>query len=146
VCEGGGEKGGPTSGQWGSIGCAHAFIKALSDEGKMTRVLKCLLTSNWSCNRPGDRHVCMCGCVCCLKVIAVAYDNPIPGYATPTTSNLRLWDAEAPEEFDLTAFNAGDYDKVGGGCTARTACTALVLLGGLGRQDCHAAHPFVLST
>lgn len=45
-------------------------------------------------------------------MVAVAYDNPIPGYATPTTSNLRLWDAEAVHEFDLTAFNAGDYDKV----------------------------------
>jgi starch phosphorylase len=45
-------------------------------------------------------------------VVAVAYDNPIPGYATPTTSNLRLWDAEAVAEFDLTAFNAGDYEKV----------------------------------
>jgi len=44
----------------------------------------------------------------------VAYDNPIPGYATPTTSNLRLWDAEPVHEFDLTAFNAGDYDKVRG--------------------------------
>jgi hypothetical protein len=50
-----------------------------------------------------------------LQVVAVAYDNPIPGYGTPTTSNLRLWDAEALEEFDLTAFNAGDYDKVGVG-------------------------------
>eukprot|EP00878_Enallax_costatus_P000865 GHUV01000991.1.p1 GENE.GHUV01000991.1~~GHUV01000991.1.p1 ORF type:complete len:874 (+),score=316.12 GHUV01000991.1:204-2825(+) len=45
------------------------------------------------------------------KVIAVAYDNPIPGYATPTTSNLRLWDAMPITEFDLEAFNAGDYDK-----------------------------------
>jgi starch phosphorylase len=45
------------------------------------------------------------------KVIAVAYDNPIPGYATPTTSNLRLWDVEAVTEFDLTAFNAGDYER-----------------------------------
>lgn len=47
-----------------------------------------------------------------LQVVAVAYDNPIPGYATPTTSNLRLWDAEPVTEFDLEAFNAGDYDKV----------------------------------
>ncbi|GFH31492.1 alpha-1,4 glucan phosphorylase [Haematococcus lacustris] len=42
---------------------------------------------------------------------AMAYDNPIPGYDTPTTSNLRLWDAQPLAEFDLTAFNAGDYDK-----------------------------------
>ncbi len=42
---------------------------------------------------------------------ALAYDNPIPGYDTPTTSNLRLWDALPLEEFDLGAFNAGEYDK-----------------------------------
>jgi len=45
------------------------------------------------------------------KVKAVAFDNPIPGYATTTTSNLRLWDAQAHTEFDLAAFNSGDYDK-----------------------------------
>jgi hypothetical protein len=48
----------------------------------------------------------------CLQVLAMAYDNPIPGYNTPTTSNLRLWDALPLDEFDLQAFNAGDYDKV----------------------------------
>lgn len=70
----------------------------------------------------------------------MAYDNPIPGYATPTTSNLRLWDALPIDEFDLQvggrgllslplslphqftiassslpkmqAFNAGEYDRV----------------------------------
>ncbi|GFR50336.1 hypothetical protein Agub_g12544 [Astrephomene gubernaculifera] len=45
------------------------------------------------------------------QVIAQAYDNPIPGYSTPTTSNLRLWDALPLSEFDLAAFNAGDYDR-----------------------------------
>jgi len=45
------------------------------------------------------------------KVIAQAYDNPIPGYKTPTVGNLRLWDALPVTEFDLAAFNAGDYDK-----------------------------------
>lgn len=44
-------------------------------------------------------------------VEAVACDMPIPGYHTTTTSNLRLWDAEAPSEFDLQAFNAGEYEK-----------------------------------
>ncbi len=41
----------------------------------------------------------------------MAYDNPIPGYNTPTTSNLRLWDSLPMEEFDLRAFNAGEYDQ-----------------------------------
>lgn len=44
--------------------------------------------------------------------MAVAYDNPIPGWRTPTVTNLRLWDAEPLTEFDLNAFNAGEYDAV----------------------------------
>ena len=44
-------------------------------------------------------------------VHAVACDTPIPGYHTSTTSNLRLWDAEPVNEFDLEAFNAGEYEK-----------------------------------
>ena len=44
------------------------------------------------------------------RVMAVAYDNPIPGWRTPTVTNLRLWDAEPLSEFDLDAFNAGEYD------------------------------------
>lgn len=44
--------------------------------------------------------------------MAVAYDNPIPGWRTPTVTNLRLWDAEPLTEFDLEAFNAGEYDVV----------------------------------
>jgi len=42
-------------------------------------------------------------------VVATAYDNPIPGYDTENTTNLRLWDARPIEELDLDAFNAGDY-------------------------------------
>jgi hypothetical protein len=48
------------------------------------------------------------------EVIAEAYDFPIPGYGTKTCSNMRLWDALAVKEFDLEAFNAGDYSQVGG--------------------------------
>ncbi|HEY9784179.1 MAG TPA: glycogen/starch/alpha-glucan phosphorylase [Candidatus Obscuribacterales bacterium] len=39
----------------------------------------------------------------------VPYDTPIPGYHTNTANTLRLWRAEAPESFDLHAFNQGDY-------------------------------------
>ena len=35
---------------------------------------------------------------------------PVPGYRTKTTSNLRLWNALPVEEFDLSAFNEGNYD------------------------------------
>lgn len=44
------------------------------------------------------------------EVIAEAYDVPIPGYHTATTSNLRLWNALPTAEFDLDAFNAGNYE------------------------------------
>ena len=44
-------------------------------------------------------------------VQAVAYDVPIPGYATPTTNNLRLWSSKANSgEFDFGKFNGGDYE------------------------------------
>ncbi|PRW61146.1 starch phosphorylase [Chlorella sorokiniana] len=42
-------------------------------------------------------------------VTAVAYDNPIPGFGTNNTINLRLWAAKPDREFDLQAFNTGDY-------------------------------------
>jgi starch phosphorylase len=40
---------------------------------------------------------------------AVAYDNPIPGFGTENTTNLRLWGAKPAEDFDLESFNTGDY-------------------------------------
>ncbi|KAG6546468.1 hypothetical protein Mapa_012017 [Marchantia paleacea] len=43
------------------------------------------------------------------QVAAVAYDNPIPGYGTNNTINLRLWAAKPSGEFDLQSFNTGDY-------------------------------------
>ncbi|KAK4661004.1 Non-essential glycogen phosphorylase [Podospora pseudocomata] len=45
-------------------------------------------------------------------VKAVAYDVPIPGYATPSTNNLRLWSSTAASgEFDFQKFNNGDYES-----------------------------------
>ena len=46
------------------------------------------------------------------KVLAVPYDVPIVGYGGETVNHLRLWSAEPYEEnFDLDAFNEGDYAK-----------------------------------
>jgi starch phosphorylase len=42
-------------------------------------------------------------------VMAVAYDTIIPGYATSATNTLRLWSAKAVDEFNLPAFNGGNY-------------------------------------
>jgi len=43
------------------------------------------------------------------SVTAIAYDNPIPGFQTNNTLNLRLWASRPDREFDLEAFNTGDY-------------------------------------
>lgn len=42
-------------------------------------------------------------------VNGVPYDTPILGYRCHTANTLRLFRAEAPEAFDLEAFNRGDY-------------------------------------
>jgi starch phosphorylase len=42
-------------------------------------------------------------------VNGVPYDTPILGYRTNTANTLRLWRAEAPESFDFSIFNRGDY-------------------------------------
>jgi len=58
-----------------------------------------LCNGSWDCSRA-------------VQVTAVAYDNPIPGYGTNNTINLRLWAAKPDREFDLEAFNTGDYIQV----------------------------------
>lgn len=45
------------------------------------------------------------------RVLAVAYDFPIPGYKTNNVNNLRLWSSEPTTEFDFAKFNAGDYQN-----------------------------------
>lgn len=47
-------------------------------------------------------------------VTAIAYDVPIPGYATSTTNNLRLWSSKAASgEFDFQKFNSGEVLLLG---------------------------------
>jgi starch phosphorylase len=45
------------------------------------------------------------------SILAIPYDTPVPGYQTNTVNPLRLWKAEASEEFNFEAFNAGLYDR-----------------------------------
>lgn len=45
----------------------------------------------------------------CDVVMAVPYDTPVPGFDTGTINKLRLWQAQADDEFDLQHFNSGDY-------------------------------------
>jgi len=60
------------------------------------------------------------------QVTAQAYDNPIPGYDTTTTTNLRLWDALPLTEFDLDAFNAGEYEKATADANKAAAISAVL--------------------
>jgi len=43
------------------------------------------------------------------RVIAVAYDTPVPGYQNRTVNTMRLWSARTLDEFSLKHFNEGDY-------------------------------------
>merc|ERR1719450_1638823 len=42
-------------------------------------------------------------------VIAMPYDNPVPGYGNNVCNTLRLWSAKSPQSFNLNVFNTGDY-------------------------------------
>ncbi|MBM2815199.1 MAG: glgP [Ignavibacteria bacterium] len=42
-------------------------------------------------------------------IIAIPYDIPVPGYNSNSVNSLRLWKAQATEDFDFTSFNEGDY-------------------------------------
>ena len=42
-------------------------------------------------------------------VLAVPYDVPVIGYGTDNVGTLRLWQCEAEEELDFSAFNDQDY-------------------------------------
>ncbi|QDY40603.1 glycogen phosphorylase [Candidatus Pantoea soli] len=43
------------------------------------------------------------------EIVAMAYDQIIPGYDTDATNTLRLWGAQASNEINLGKFNQGDY-------------------------------------
>lgn len=45
------------------------------------------------------------------KIVGLPHDIPIPGYGTETVNYLRLWESDAPQEFNFEAFNRGGYDE-----------------------------------
>ena len=45
------------------------------------------------------------------SVRAVPYDLPVIGYGNNIVNTLRIWDAEAIQEFNLNSFDRGDYKK-----------------------------------
>lgn len=44
-------------------------------------------------------------------VLAMPYDIPVVGYKNNVVNTLRLWSARASEDFDLSYFNDGDYER-----------------------------------
>ena len=44
-------------------------------------------------------------------VLAMPYDIPVAGYRNDKVNTLRLWSARSSEEFDLSYFNSGDYER-----------------------------------
>src|SRR5699024_10995222 len=45
------------------------------------------------------------------SVRAIPYDIPIVGYNNNMVNTLRVWDAEAINDFQLDSFDKGDYQK-----------------------------------
>ena len=60
------------------------------------------------------------------SVRAVPYDMPIAGYGNHIVNTLRIWDAEAINNFNLDSFDKGEYQKaVEQENLARTICEVL---------------------
>jgi len=47
----------------------------------------------------------------CQTVRAIPYDLPVVGYGNNMVNTLRIWDAEAINDFSLDSFDKGDYHK-----------------------------------
>ncbi|MCR5731546.1 MAG: glycogen/starch/alpha-glucan phosphorylase [Sphaerochaetaceae bacterium] len=45
------------------------------------------------------------------QVNGMAFDTPVVGYGGKTINTLRLWSAQAPDEFSFSEFNSGDYTE-----------------------------------
>ena len=45
------------------------------------------------------------------SVRAIPYDMPIVGYNNQIVNTLRIWDAEAVNDFQLDLFDKGEYHK-----------------------------------
>lgn len=59
-------------------------------------------------------------------VWAVPYDMPVIGYGAKKVNLLRLWQAEAVQEFNFDLFNEQDYDKEAKERTAASAISAVL--------------------
>lgn len=62
----------------------------------------------WTIARPSEEVIVEFGD---QKVKAIPYDMPIIGYGTKNINTLRLWEARAIEELNLTEFNSQNYTE-----------------------------------
>jgi len=46
-----------------------------------------------------------------FTVLGVPYDTMVPGYGTDLVNTLRLWGAQASQDFDFSLFNSGDFSR-----------------------------------
>lgn len=71
----------------------------------------------------GRNHFVQEGYQC---VRAVPYDLPVVGYGNNVVNTLRIWDAEPIQQFNLSSFDKGDYQKaVEQENLAKTICEVL---------------------
>lgn len=62
-------------------------------------------------HRIDEKGDLQCDWIDTTKVRGVPYDMPVAGYDTETVNSLRLWSAQATNDFNLGIFNAGDFRK-----------------------------------
>lgn len=61
-----------------------------------------------------------------FDVLAVPYDMPVIGWGGKSVNTLRLWQAEAIQEFDLDSFNRQEYQKANEGRNRAEAISAVL--------------------
>ena len=59
-------------------------------------------------DKEGRKHFVQDGC---NSIRAVPYDLPVVGYGNNVVNTLRIWDAEAIQNFNLDSFDKGEYQK-----------------------------------
>ncbi|MEB3331846.1 MAG: glycogen/starch/alpha-glucan phosphorylase [Synechococcaceae cyanobacterium] len=85
------------------------FRQQIGPHGQLESTDPWLARGNpWEVIRPEWRYPVQIGG---QTVIGVAHDTPILGYRVSTANTLRLWSAQAPEDFDFASFNSGDYTR-----------------------------------
>eukprot|EP00210_Caulerpa_lentillifera_P006067 g5797.t1 len=95
---------------WGyGIRYKYGMLKQVMENDKYQKEVPDVWLTNsnpWDIKRPDVRYEVK---FANQSVIAVAYDMPIPGFRTSNVANLRLWDCEPINEFDLESFNHGNF-------------------------------------